>query len=97
MGQAAARRCQQTMVFCVSGPPRFAVALGEEPIEVSATLHSPDNDPRFTEVESTVSFTLRLPSGIVANCATSYSLHEHRNLRVLGVPGQRGNRQCVWV
>lgn len=61
--------------------------LGEEPIEVSASIYSPDNDPRFKEVESNVSFTLRFPSGVIANCATSYSLHEHRNLRVLGSKG----------
>jgi predicted dehydrogenase len=61
--------------------------VGEEPIEVSATIHSPANDPRFKEVESTVSFTLRFPSGLIANCATSYSLHEHRNMRVLGSKG----------
>jgi predicted dehydrogenase len=61
--------------------------LGEEPIEVSASIYSPDNDPRFKEVESNVSFTLRFPSGVIANCATSYSLHEHRNLRVLGSQG----------
>jgi predicted dehydrogenase len=58
--------------------------LGEEPVEVSASIHSPENDPRFKEVESTVSFTLRFPSGVIANCATSYSLHEHRNMRIMG-------------
>jgi predicted dehydrogenase len=58
--------------------------LGEEPIEVSATLHSPPNDLRFREVESTVSFTLRFPSGIIANCASSYSAHQYRNIRVFG-------------
>jgi predicted dehydrogenase len=34
-----------------------------------------------------VSFTLRFPSGVIANCASSYSLHEHRNIRVLGSKG----------
>ncbi len=61
--------------------------LGEEPVEVSATIHSPPGDPRFVEVESTVSFTLRFPSGAIANCASSYSAHEHRNIRVLGPNG----------
>ena len=58
--------------------------LGEEPIEVSATIHSPENDVRFKEVESTVSFTLRFASGVIANCASSYSLHANRNFRVFG-------------
>ena len=58
--------------------------LGEEPIEVSATIFSPADDPRFKEVESTVSFTLRFPSGTIANCASSYSVHQHRHFKVLG-------------
>ena len=58
--------------------------LGEEPVEVTATIRSPEGDPRFREVESNVAFTLRFPSGVLANCATSYSAHEHRNLRVFG-------------
>lgn len=61
--------------------------LGEEPIEVSAAIHTPPDDPRFKEVESTVSFTLRFPSGAIANCASSYSAHEYRNFRVLGAAG----------
>jgi predicted dehydrogenase len=58
--------------------------LGEEPIEVLARIHSPDQDDRFREVESTVSFVLRFPSGILANCVSSYSVHTQRNFRVLG-------------
>ncbi len=58
--------------------------LGEEPVEVSARIFSPLNDVRFKEVESTVSFTLRFASGVIANCASSYSVHEYRNMRVLG-------------
>ena len=58
--------------------------LGEEPVEVSAAIHDPADDPRFRQVESNVAFTLRFASGVLANCMTSYSTHEHRNLRVLG-------------
>ncbi len=61
--------------------------LGEEPYEVTAAIHSPGGDPRFREVESNVSFTLRFPSGVIANCLTSYSTHEHRNIRVMGDRG----------
>ena len=61
--------------------------LGEEPVEVGAAIQTPVGDPRFRSVESNVVFTLRFPSGALANCATSYSLHEHRNLRVLGSDG----------
>jgi predicted dehydrogenase len=61
--------------------------LGEEPIAITAAIHSPAGDARFAEVESTVSFTLQFPSGVIANCTTSYSAHEHRNLKVLGSSG----------
>ena len=58
--------------------------LGEEPIEVSAMIETPPDDGRFKEVESTVSFTLRFPSGVLANCASSYSLHQKRHISVMG-------------
>jgi predicted dehydrogenase len=58
--------------------------LGEEPQEVWATLWSPSGDPRFAEVEANVSFTLRFPSGAIANCSSSYAIHESRQLGVHG-------------
>jgi predicted dehydrogenase len=58
--------------------------LGEEPEEVWATTWSPPHDPRFKEVEANVSFTLRFPSGAIANCSSSYALHESRQLWVHG-------------
>ena len=71
-------------LYCLNGTRAL---LGEEPIELRASIHSPPDDPRFKEVESTVSFTLRFPSGVIANCVSSYSAHEHRNLRVMGAKG----------
>lgn len=47
-------------------------------------IWSPAGDPRFTEVEDNVSFTLRFPSGAIANCLTSYSTHELRRLKLMG-------------
>ncbi len=58
---------------------------GEEPVEISATIHSPAGDPRFREVEDLVAFTLRFPSGIVASCTSCYSAHKHSELQVMGV------------
>jgi predicted dehydrogenase len=55
---------------------------GEEPVEVFARIHTPANDPRFAEVEDTVSFVLRFPSGTIANCASSYSAFNSKDLRV---------------
>jgi predicted dehydrogenase len=45
---------------------------GEEPTWVSAAA-SPGEPPRFTEVEESVSWQARFPSGVVAQCATSYN------------------------
>ena len=69
-------------LYCLNGA-RFL--SGEEPTEVYAHTFSTPGDPRFKEVEEQVSFTLRFPSGLVANCAASYGLHENRRLG-LGMP-----------
>ncbi len=60
---------------------------GEEPTEISATQYSTPGDPRFREVEETVSFQLRYPSGVVAACTTSYGHHENRSYKVLSERG----------
>ncbi|MBC7920354.1 MAG: Gfo/Idh/MocA family oxidoreductase [Ferruginibacter sp.] len=57
---------------------------GEEPIELSAMLHSTPGDPRFREVEENASFTLRFPSGVIANCTSSYSYQDVKRYRVFG-------------
>jgi glucose-fructose oxidoreductase len=51
---------------------------GEEPTEVSAMMHSTPGDPRFAEVEENVTFHLRFPSGILANCTSSYGVGVNR-------------------
>lgn len=66
-------------LYCLNG---VRALLGEEPVEVFATIVNPDGDPRYAEVEETVSFVLRFPSGAIANCATSYGAHESKDLRV---------------
>jgi predicted dehydrogenase len=58
--------------------------LGEEPVEVSAQIWSPAGDPRFREVEDNVTFTLRFPSGAIANCMSSYSTHRISRLKLIG-------------
>lgn len=70
-------------LYCLNAA-RFLT--GEEPIEVFGRTFAPPGDPRFREVEEMVSFTLRFPSGLVANSAASYGLHENRRLGV-GLPG----------
>ena len=44
---------------------------GEEPTEVNAMMWSDPNDVRFKEVEEHVTFQLRFPSGVLANCTSS--------------------------
>ena len=45
---------------------------GEEPADFKAFAYSDAKDPRFAEVEETVSWTTRFPSGILATCNTTY-------------------------
>ena len=45
---------------------------GEEPVSFSAFTSTTDHDGRFKEVEESVSWTMRFPSGIVAACNTTY-------------------------
>ncbi|MDB6452937.1 Gfo/Idh/MocA family protein [Falsirhodobacter sp. 20TX0035] len=55
---------------------------GEEPVQVWATQYSPEGDPRYAEVEETVSFTLRFPSNFIANCFTSYGARDDKHQRL---------------
>ncbi|WP_205502915.1 Gfo/Idh/MocA family protein [Rufibacter psychrotolerans] len=57
---------------------------GEEPTEVSAMIYSTPGDPRFKEVEENVNFVLRFPSGVQANCTSSYGYADTKRLQVFG-------------
>lgn len=52
--------------------------LGEEPTEVSAQVFSTSGDARFREIEESVSFTLRFPSGVLARCMTGYGAFNNK-------------------
>ena len=56
----------------------------EEPGRVSAQMWQPKDDPRFREVEASVSFSMHFPSGYVATCTTSYDVHKSQYLRLEG-------------
>ncbi|RYZ12155.1 MAG: Gfo/Idh/MocA family oxidoreductase [Comamonadaceae bacterium] len=62
-------------IYCLN-TARFV--SGQEPVEVYAQLYSPPGDARYAEVEETVSFMLRFPSGLVANCMASYGAREDK-------------------
>ena len=60
---------------------------GEEPVEINAMMYSTPNDPRFKEVEENVNFVLRFPSGVLANCTSSYGYSDVKRYRVFGTDG----------
>jgi predicted dehydrogenase len=51
---------------------------GQEPVEVYAHVFSPPGDARYAEVEETVNFSLRFPSGLVVQCLASYGAREDK-------------------
>jgi predicted dehydrogenase len=60
---------------------------GEEPVEVNATESTDKNDPRFKEVEDTIHFHMKFPSGVIASCLSSYGVGLNR----ARVHAQRGS------
>ena len=74
-------------LYCLNAA-RFIT--GEEPIEITARITQPTNDPRFREVEDICAFTLRFPSGILASCTSGYSFRENRFLRLMATDASIG-------
>jgi predicted dehydrogenase len=60
---------------------------GQEPVEISAISYSTPDDPRFKEVEETVTFQMKFESGVVASCVSTYGFGCNR-FRVYGTRGQ---------
>jgi predicted dehydrogenase len=60
---------------------------GEEPEHVEGYASVIDEDGRFKEVEENLSWTMRFPSGIVANCVTTYGANMPGSYRVYGSKG----------
>jgi predicted dehydrogenase len=69
---------------------------GEEPTEVNAMLYSTPGDPRFKEVEENVNFQMRFPSGVVANCTSSYGYYATSHYRVIGTEGWVDMDPATW-
>jgi predicted dehydrogenase len=57
---------------------------------VTTVIYTTPNDPRFKEVEENINFQLRFPSGILANCTSSYGYNEQSHYRVIGTKGCLG-------
>ncbi|WP_375270630.1 Gfo/Idh/MocA family protein [Sphingomonas sp.] len=62
---------------------------GEEPVELVSTEYTDRSDPRFRNVEDRIDFQLKFPSGVIANCVSSYSSN-HNGFRVTGTKGWVG-------
>jgi predicted dehydrogenase len=60
---------------------------GEEPTELNAVSYTTPGDERFKEVEETINFQLRFPSGVLANCTSSYGYTPQSHFRVLASKG----------
>ena len=68
-------------IYCLNAA-RFL--SGEEPSSVLATMVQPKDDPRFTEVEESISFLLNFPSGLTAVCTSGYGSHSSKYFRLQG-------------
>lgn len=66
-------------IYCLNAA---RAVTGEEPVEIEAQLYSTPNDPRFREVEESVTWLMRFPSGVMANLSTSYGIHRASRLAV---------------
>ena len=55
---------------------------GLEPTEISAMLYQPTDNPKFREVEQSVTWTMRFPNGVLANCSTAYDYQDTKRFRV---------------
>ncbi len=69
---------------------------GQEPNEVNAMIYSTPGDPRFKEVEEHVTFQLRFPSGILANCSSSYGYFHQSHFRVMGTEARLCMDPATW-
>ncbi len=57
--------------------------LEEEPVEVFAYRYSTPGNPLFKEVEELISWQMKFPSGLIANCSSDYNVHDSRRYRVM--------------
>jgi predicted dehydrogenase len=60
---------------------------GEEPVEFSAYTSTLDQDGKFAEVDENVVWNTKFPSGILANCSSTYGASMPGYYRVYGSKG----------
>ncbi|UAJ10190.1 Gfo/Idh/MocA family protein [Glacieibacterium megasporae] len=76
---------------------------GEEPTAVTARESTDRRDPRFTEVEDIIEWTLEFPSGAIAGCQSMYSANQNHVLlmgdqgRIELEPATRYDGNHMWL
>jgi len=60
---------------------------GEEPTNFTAVTATRERSGRFSEVEQSMEWTVKMPSGIIASCGCSYG---QRGLSILTINGESG-------
>jgi predicted dehydrogenase len=75
---------QDIGVYCINAARHIFV---EEPTEAMAMAHRPGDDPRFSEVDASLSALLRFPSGGLAQFVVSFGAAAVDNYRVVGSLG----------
>ncbi len=66
-------------IYCLNAARAIT---SEEPTVVEAQMFSTPNDVRFREVEETMTWLMRFPSGTLANLSSSYGFHRASRLSV---------------
>lgn len=75
---------QDVGIYCLNA---CRYLTGEEPIEVYGSAHSPSDDPRFREVPESVTFSLKFPSGVLANGLCSFGTERSNSYSIQGTGG----------
>jgi predicted dehydrogenase len=60
---------------------------GEEPTDFTAVVSTREQSGRFTEVEQSMEWTMKFPSGVIASCGSSYG---QRGPSFLNINGEKG-------
>ncbi|MBB5693037.1 Gfo/Idh/MocA family protein [Muricoccus pecuniae] len=55
---------------------------GEEPVDTFARSYSPPGDERWRDIEESVAFSLRFPSGVMANLLCAYDAFNDKTMRL---------------
>jgi predicted dehydrogenase len=66
---------------------------GEEPVEVVA-LETKTDPVKFAEVDETIAWSMKFPSGMTANCVTTYAFNGRDDFAAFGTKGRFGMKPC---